>query len=497
MNTIEEILENAEIVFIENRLPGVLSGDYKIEAKQSVSVGDKTLGGEEHQQEQLFHVKGRRYELDPLDVYSTYPPKNYEGNISTVLPHVVLTAPTIPWQRTVSNSEYGTFDIPSYKIDGVQIPWLALLVFDEDDLVSKPININLIKLRDTDSNTFTADREQESIEKDEDLVTVIDVDVNLFKNIAPSAADLIYLSHIREVSILQKELKLEQPLNIIEEDLGITIGDKISKEFSVVVGNRLPKVGGRTTVHLVSLENMRKYLPGEETEYIWPAEIETIRLVTFKNWSFSCTEKQRTLKDYVENLNGEFNDPIDLQLPSPLNEKIKAPIEMGFVPFNHQTRGGDNTVSWYRGPLVPYKVKPHLAYPIPSADSITAYDPKTGMFNTGYPAAWELGRLLALQEKQFSLKLYNWKRETKQDVIHYIEQVVLANALTEDLAKELDEMITEEQSNKVSHTLSAVTRGAKTKDKSLIQNVVQNEIKSLLQNLVKQSPPTQNNKTAE
>jgi hypothetical protein len=48
--------------------------------------------------------------------------------------------------------------------------------------------------------------------------------------------------------------------------------------------------------------------------------------------------------------------------------------------------------------------------PIRTADELVYYDDTYGMFDVSYAAAWELGRLLALQSKSFAINLYRWKR---------------------------------------------------------------------------------------
>jgi hypothetical protein len=45
-----------------------------------------------------------------------------------------------------------------------------------------------------------------------------------------------------------------------------------------------------------------------------------------------------------------------------------------------------------------------------SADAASAYDPDTGLFDISYAAAWQLGRMLALGSKSFSVALHNWRR---------------------------------------------------------------------------------------
>lgn len=87
---------------------------------------------------------------------------------------------------------------------------------------------------------------------------------------------------------------------------------------------------------------------------------------------------------------------------------------MGYIPLNHQTRLGDHTVSWYRGPLVPYPIpetKPKEKF---SADAYVHFDPTTGLLDVSYAAAFQLGQLLTLQNKSMAVRVYQWKRELNQ-----------------------------------------------------------------------------------
>jgi hypothetical protein len=54
--------------------------------------------------------------------------------------------------------------------------------------------------------------------------------------------------------------------------------------------------------------------------------------------------------------------------------------------------------------------------PIRSADDLIRYNKTTGMFDVSYSAAWELGRLLTLQNKRASVDLFNWKRSHAQSI---------------------------------------------------------------------------------
>ena len=80
--------------------------------------------------------------------------------------------------------------------------------------------------------------------------------------------------------------------------------------------------------------------------------------------------------------------------------------------MRHSLRQGETTVSWFHGPLAPAK-NPEAATPmtVRVADEMLRYSPATGMFDVSYAAAWEIGRLVALQNKKFSVELQHWKQE--------------------------------------------------------------------------------------
>ena len=112
------------------------------------------------------------------------------------------------------------------------------------------------------------------------------------------------------------------------------------------------------------------------------------------------------------------------------NVVVKDALQMSYVPLNHNLRTAGQTVSWYRGPLLPYSIsEPRVKFPISSPDQATRFDPTTGMLDASYAAAWTLGRQLALQNKAFSTALYEWKRGLAQDVINTIENQIIEERL--------------------------------------------------------------------
>ena len=87
----------------------------------------------------------------------------------------------------------------------------------------------------------------------------------------------------------------------------------------------------------------------------------------------------------------------------------------------HHTRTGDRLYSWYRGPLTAGNLPNNSSFPVQCADQLLVYHSDIAMFDVSYAAAWELGRLLALKDKNFSTAFYQWKRNHVY-AIHQLQQ---------------------------------------------------------------------------
>ena len=83
-------------------------------------------------------------------------------------------------------------------------------------------------------------------------------------------------------------------------------------------------------------------------------------------------------------------------------------------------------MSWYRGPLVPLWYRKLETYTfLPSADAALRYNYETGLLDASYAAAWQLGRLLALQNTHFARALYRYRNQERQKAKAAIEQAGL------------------------------------------------------------------------
>jgi hypothetical protein len=243
---------------------------------------------------------------------------------------------------------------------------------------------------------------------EKDFCLAIDLPAELFKAIAPRYDDLPYLAHVRQVDTGDKEV--------------LAINDK--GWFSLVIGNRLPQPDKEHRVLLVSLEGHAERL--HET---WPSPAgQHIRLVVLGTWGFKC-EGSNDFKTHMNSLK-----PAPLRLPSVscADQSMKSEdldivngaYSRGCTAFNHAMRHGEKTVSWYRGPLVPlnYDKPQQIQEPVSCADEILHYDPDTGLFDVTYAAAWQLGRLLALQNHSFALALNRARKIIRQEAERQMRQ---------------------------------------------------------------------------
>ena len=402
----------ADMAFLQYALPPLKSGNFTITVTQDVSM----LGqGETFQASQAFYVAGERYSLGPTDVNSVFPPAGNQGEFSNNLVHVVLTSPTLPWQRS-PNPEDGE------PVVGQPVPtWLSVLLFDENDPPPTPQPVTLGDLVATPT-TFFPPRVPEDGENTTDPVTVIDIPLALFNAIAPSLSDLDWTAHVRAVDPVAK---------------GAGGGTAPAVDYSVVFGNRLPIAGNTATASLVSVEDFGPFLPGDDgtpSPQI-PAGTTAVRVVVLQSWTFTALDLQQTFAGLLTQVS---LDPPTLQLPydsaqatgdTAADTAVQNAFGMGYTAMDHALRDGSSTVSWYRGPLLPLGTPTTATPPWSNADQLLRFDPTTGMFDVSYSAAWQLGRLLALHDSAFATALYRWKLTQTQAQVTAMEQQVIDQEL--------------------------------------------------------------------
>ncbi|TRU36592.1 MAG: hypothetical protein EWV50_14910 [Microcystis aeruginosa Ma_MB_F_20061100_S20] len=378
-----------KVQFIEYRQPPLDSGIYRVEVEQKVQTKESNKIPEQTFSKELtFYVDGHRFApLTPDVIYAVFPPAGNLGEYSNALPHIILKRSTLPWERTIKSTD-------------TNLPWLALLLFQESEK-PEPQTIKLKELKATSGNTKFPTFIDEPGQNDEDILTVIDVPKNILEKILPSEKDLTLLASVNQITN-ENDKPLSEPL-------------------ATILGNRLPKKGEVSTVHLVALEE--RYDKNGTFDYQGAGANDLIRLVSLASWSFTCVNSKHNFDALLKEIN---RDPDTLRLSSqePPQNPAKQYLDLGYVPLHHALRQGDKTVSWYHSPLSTGQSQDNLTAPVAIADELMRYDPNTGMFDVSYAMAWQLGRMLTLQNQPLAVEIFNWKRSKAQD-LHQIQQQVL------------------------------------------------------------------------
>ncbi|HKY41778.1 MAG TPA: hypothetical protein VJM50_01680 [Pyrinomonadaceae bacterium] len=393
-------LKPGQIQFHQWCPPPLLPGDYKVGVTQTVAE----LDGQTYKHDFAFTVAGPRFSLQPADIYSVYPPKDEIGDFANSLPHVVFTRRTLPWERNLHLGGAPAADKP----------WMAILLFSAadfsdgkfpelkagkvGDLINPGGNILGPKLKSADL----------AAGESEDLCNTIDLPGPLFRRIAPKLKDVQYLAHVREVDTGDKE----------------TLSFLADGWFSVVLGNRFPEpelanagapLPTENRAVLVSLEGLEDYLPGGSDD---PGD-KKVRLAVLASWSFRC-RKTYSFKTSMDKLKAEgFRLPPELlskENPSEPQKYVSDGFNRGYTALNHHTRIGEDTVSWYRGPLTPVSIgkKQYVFRPVP--DGLLRYDYRNGLMDATYAAAAQLGRLLGLQDRSFARALCDYRSKLQSQI---------------------------------------------------------------------------------
>ena len=384
--------EGQQVKFIQYHQPALESGEYHIKVEQSISDNEGRIpDGISYSSDLIFSVIGERFEpLTPQNIYAVFPPPESLGDHSNVLPHITVKRSTLPWERYP-----GTTD--------ENLTWLVLLLFrdsdfEDDDDQPKLKTITLGELVAGESGvkfpTYVLDGVGQTADEQ---TSVFDLQKKYLADILPTKADLEYISHVRKAEDLE-----------VSEDATPEEAEE-AKEFATVVCNRLPEPNGTSYVHLVSIEG--RFGSDGNFDFQGAGDEDLIRFVSLANWSFSCVDPAQTFTEILKNLNRTPSTP---RLPVNSDPAAEKSLAMGYIPFPHSLRQGSQTVSWYRSPLATGFHSDTYEFPVKAADELLRYDSELGLFDTSYAAAWQIGRMLTLQNSTIATSLYNWKRACTQ-----------------------------------------------------------------------------------
>ncbi len=386
----EKMIDPGKIQFFDNEVPGLSAGSYSIFSKLSLPNTETDQFTQTiHQQ---FDVNGPQFSIEPSEIQTLFPANESNGDFSQALPYIVLDTPALPWERRI-----GSGADPA-------IPWLALLVFRENEIEINPTTHSpLITTTVADFLKLETGIAKPAIPVNSVSAALLASSMNsirispeIFQAMTPRLVELSTLAHLREVNTADK-----------------AVGDNdVDNFFSVIMANRFPQSSAIIDqaavvnyVHLVSLEEWGDYLVDAPA---WPAGTTKVQLVSLANWRFvSARQPGETFSELAQHLvDASGGDADSLLLRIPVTDdggKAAERIKISYTALTSHLLTGADSFCWYRGPFTaaPAQALPNSipSYRHPSAAMI--YDQEHAIFDNSYAAAWSIGRLTALADPGF------------------------------------------------------------------------------------------------
>lgn len=363
------------LTLADHSYPSLKAGTYSIQVSQEAGE----LGNAEKSYKS-FRVGGPDFSLDTGEVHSVYPPDHMHGQYGKVLPQAVFSRRTLPWEVPVKN-------------ETCPFLWLLLLSGEE---------VQEIKTG-TAEEAFAIKQEGVYIPEiyaakaDCKACRYIDLDKKLFLKLRPTEEELPYLCHVRRADKNTKQWKREEEA---ETDW-----------YAVLFGSRLPgdrEEGVLNRVYIVSFEG---YSDEESVRLAASQDCKKVRLLVFYSWQFYSWTNGMNMKDKFERL--IIKKPAIGTKTG--QEELDQILSNGYIPMKHQLQNGDQSVSFYRGPLVPLPLEKRVSGVL-SAQELYRYDPNNGMFDISLAASWQLGRLLTLKNTAIAEKIMKQRRKNEQSM---------------------------------------------------------------------------------
>lgn len=398
------------LTFYSSIQPTLPDGTYTITVTQSLNNAEFTNKQTPNTftSSYIFQPHRPRFVIPTTAIPHRYPPAHRCGIYGRYLPYIMFSPPSFPWDNGTAN--------------GTAYPNMVLLVLKKNELVL-PNSLKRYQLSETRAITLTM---QTSLSTNDATIQQPHIQLNGDEN--DLLAQHVYLPISKHQALVPTTKVLPYLAHCREEK-----ANGNSSTYAVLFSDRLPqpeKKADSTTeptayyVHLVSLLGWLQ--PCNPT-----ATAQYAHLISLASWSFiSIPEQGETFKEAIQAIVKNTSNDNKLTLSTAETKEALPQLAAGYTPLLYHPASGDHLLSWYRGPLTPLPITPisltdTLMTPsyIRASSGLMSYDKTTGLLDVTYACAWQLGRSLALENRQFSETLLQYRQQLRQTatpkVSHY------------------------------------------------------------------------------
>ncbi|KAH8882539.1 hypothetical protein GQ53DRAFT_847524 [Thozetella sp. PMI_491] len=449
--------DNAQELTVFNSTPGIDKDKTPVRVRQS------------------FQVVAPQFSLDPKLINTFYPPAGHQDE-AHILPHIVFNDPHVPWFREagLSNWMLGPIDKdPSETLGHNLVPWLALLVFQPDDLkldssAANAMRLDTIKAKngtylynsaklpangafDMSVGNYLSLDAGSRVWYEAGYTSPPDLDYfNKVLKSSPDSTSAIFPTKTQLKSLMldqtgalapleaQKLMAHVRHINTVGfPDAGVEEEGFYSVVVSSMTGNQKELTASTHIVHLVSLEFLDSTLTDKSSPFL-TSTTDRIGLVSLFSWTYQCIPdsiafydtmeavalQAQPLRPPVETLKSLLQtsktpnkvDPNASVVAKTLYDRLSA----GYTIARWRTPTGEESVAFNRGPLVPLGVDevPMVAAgtktrPWPALSmtgkDYQVFDGSVGIMDVTYSSAWSLGKLMAISNSSFNAALMRFR----------------------------------------------------------------------------------------
>ncbi|MBD3907267.1 hypothetical protein NAL32_21305 [Chryseobacterium sp. Ch-15] len=459
-------MSNKKIGLAPYHIPTVAAGEYNIAASLKNNLEQNVT------QEIKFGVAGYNASIPQNEVLAVYPPREHTGNFAGTFPHIQFRRSTLPWEYKVNQTDSHDKRFPYIflvLLKEKELNDFQIITTDTNQLEGstespdepKPLKI----IKHNNSELFP------KADLIKNLAHVRVQEHTEIKNLNLPKETSILVSHrMVEPNTKYRAFVCYYAKEMTDKYKMIT--DTVTHPNSCVILNEWSFESIGADLYQIDKDKLKNH-PAYNifNENLKDSEIDTLEEIkkhakpelisligenqaylkerdeNWENWKnkddlkgFEEQEKDKKGNNHIleylqyngKNLKGYLHElelqPFKTFLKKKVSgtelvdypSQIKNLLDIAKVPLEHQLKAGGKMVSWYQGPFTNGKILFDILgelnrkgiKDVPNhQDYLNLFNEDTGMYDMTYSVAWQLGRLMIMNDNKVLQELKKWKYE--------------------------------------------------------------------------------------